>query len=80
MKLTGDHCQCPSCGQYFNSTYAFDYHRYGDYGKYLRKCRTLDEMRAIGMVLTNKGLWISQAKADSSAPGMGSGVLQDKAV
>src|SRR5262245_60812392 len=47
-KLKGDHNQCPACGEYFNSTHAFDKHRIGAYGKD-RRCMTIEEMTAAGM-------------------------------
>ena len=66
--LRGDRNQCPSCGLYFNSTYAFDKHITGKYGKRLpdgtyaphtRRCRTLAEMEEIGM-FESKGWWYSK--------------------
>jgi hypothetical protein len=63
--ISGDQCLCRACGQYFNSTYAFDKHRVGpcrqlsEPASEARRCRTEDEMRAAGMALSAKGLWIS---------------------
>jgi len=56
MRLTGDRCQCPSCGQYFNSTGAFDRHRVGDYTA--RRCLTVADMVAAGMRRNDAGFWI----------------------
>jgi len=57
--LGGDHCECPACGEYFNSTYAFDTHRTGAWT--LRRCLTPDEMRAKGMAVSSTGWWLSMA-------------------
>jgi hypothetical protein len=59
--LRGDHSQCPGCGEYFNSTYAFDKHRTGRYAPMQRRCLSLDEMRALGMVISATGWWLSMA-------------------
>lgn len=59
MRLTGDKNQCQGCKAYFNSTYAFDKHRTGEFGKD-RRCRTEDEMRAIGMDVNAKGFWVGE--------------------
>lgn len=58
-KLRGDHCQCGACGHYFNSTYAFDKHRTGDWTT--RRCLTAAEMQAKGMVISATGWWLSSA-------------------
>jgi hypothetical protein len=51
-----DLCRCPTCGEHFNSTAAFDKHPVGDY-THGRRCRTPDEMHAAGMGTTANGLW-----------------------
>lgn len=65
MKLSGDRCQCRSCGRYFNSTSAFDKHRVGAYSGD-RRCLTDIEMSGRGFRTnkrgflvfgTNPGLW-----------------------
>lgn len=62
-KLTGNRNQCPTCGEFFNSTYAFDKHRTGPFGKAStpaqRRCLKPDEMRAIGMLKNEAGFWVS---------------------
>lgn len=58
MKLRGDRNQCQVCKQYFNSSGAFAKHRTGPFHK--RRCRTAEEMQAIGMVLPDHGFWIGQ--------------------
>jgi hypothetical protein len=60
--LRGDHCQCPTCGEYFNSTAAFDKHRTGPYSDRnvawaARRCLSRDEMRGKGMQLSATGWW-----------------------
>lgn len=63
-KLRGDHCQCRRCGEYFNSTAAFDKHRTGTYSPLARRCRTTAEMRERGMALSG-GWWVTAQRADS---------------
>ena len=60
MKLSGDRCQCIGCGEYFNSTYAFDMHRIGDH-KVKRECMTPDMMLEKAMTTNEAGYWISKA-------------------
>jgi hypothetical protein len=57
--LSGDRNQCQSCKEYFNSSGAFDKHRVGEHGLN-RRCRTRDEMLAIGMCLNKDGFWIKE--------------------
>ena len=58
-ELHGDHNQCPGCGQYFNSTFAFDKHRIGAFGVD-RRCMDLQEMEKAGMALNAGGWWVSE--------------------
>jgi hypothetical protein len=60
MKLTGDRNQCQACKKYFNSTFAFDKHRTGDF-EVSRRCKTRDEMERMGMSINSAGFWISSA-------------------
>jgi hypothetical protein len=60
MELRGDRNQCRGCGEFFNSTFAFDKHRTGDFGKD-RRCLTKQEMEAKGMAVNSAGFWISSA-------------------
>jgi hypothetical protein len=71
-RLSGQHNQCASCDTYFNSTHAFDAHRYGEWGilqddgSYSpsnRRCLTADEMEAKGMCLSSTGWWITKASS-----------------
>ncbi len=56
--LRGDRNQCGSCGELFNSTFSFDKHRTGEFGKD-RRCKTKEEMIAAGMDKNTAGFWIS---------------------
>lgn len=60
MNLRGDRNQCQGCKAYFNSTHAFDKHRTGEHG-IDRRCMTVDEMKARGMVLGADGFWRGSA-------------------
>ena len=64
-KLTGDHNMCTTCGEYFNSSRAFDKHRTGQHGVD-RRCMSPDEMRAAGMTKNAGDWWITSAMS----PGM----------
>ena len=48
---------CPKCGVTFISVAAFDYHRVGPYTLRGRRCLTLNEMRAEGMIQEKQGAW-----------------------
>jgi hypothetical protein len=63
MHLTGSRNQCPSCNQYFNSNTAFDKHRTGKHGA-SRRCRTPEEMTALGMLVNHAGFWITEKRND----------------
>lgn len=62
--LHGDRKFCGACGKYFNSTFAFDKHRTGDFGAD-RRCMTESEMRAKGMDTNASGFWISAHRAEA---------------
>jgi hypothetical protein len=64
VNLSGDRNQCRGCGEYFNSSFAFDKHRTGEHGKD-RRCLTLDEMADKGMSKNAAGFWISSAMPES---------------
>lgn len=57
--LRGDRNQCPTCKKYFNSTAAFQKHRTGNFGTD-RRCRTTEEMEAIGMSMKQDGFWVGE--------------------
>jgi len=57
MKLTGSRCQCRACGEYFNSTYAFDKHRFGKPEK--RYCMSEYVMLSEGLSRNKALFWIT---------------------
>lgn len=61
-RLAGDRNQCPSCGEFFNSTLAFDKHRTGDYPA--RHCLSPDAMVAKGMAVSSAGFWVSKPRPE----------------
>ena len=61
LTLRGQRNQCPTCREYFNSNYAFDFHRTGDFGKKTRRCLTVGEMTEKGMFRSEPGWWYSKA-------------------
>lgn len=65
--LRGDRNQCPGCGEYFNSTFAFEKHRTGQHGVD-RRCLTPEEMRAKGMDMNAAGFWVSAAMPSELIP------------
>ena len=62
--IRGDRNECPTCGELFNSTHAFDKHRVGPYGEFgrHRRCLTNDEMAVRGMTRNAAGFWITQKR------------------
>ena len=79
MILRGDRNQCPACGEYFNSTFAFDKHRTGVFGAIKRKggplvstsadrrCLGAREMLESGMSRNSAGFWITKAYEDAAS-------------
>ncbi len=61
--LNGQRNQCQSCKEYFNSVGAFDKHRTGKPGVY-RRCRTPEELLALGCSLNKDGFWITAKMPD----------------
>lgn len=59
MKLNGDRNQCMVCKEYFNSTYAFDKHRTGQYEDFGRRCFSPEEMIKMGMEKNSDGFWVT---------------------
>jgi hypothetical protein len=61
MNLRGDRNQCCGCGEYFNSTAAFDKHRTGDFTDPTnpRRCLELTSMYAKGMSRNRDGFWVT---------------------
>lgn len=64
MKLNGRHCQCVTCGEYFNSPAGFDLHRYGAWTD--RHCHTVEWMAGKGWSKIPAGFWITSAYAPSA--------------
>jgi hypothetical protein len=72
-RLRGDRNRCSTCGEYFNSTTAFDKHRAGEPPNRrspleTRRCLIPAEMRALGMVLNAAGWWVTKLR--DSAPSL----------
>ena len=68
VKLSGDRNECPGCGELFNSTAAFDKHRTGSFGgphnqPSKRRCRSVVEMRQMGMDKNAGGFWVTHRLA-----------------
>lgn len=59
-----DRNMCPSCGEFFNSTAAFDKHRID--APEGRRCMDATEMLAKGMSKKETGHWVTR-KMDSTA-------------
>jgi len=63
LPLYTDICKCSKCGEYFNSTAAFDKHRTGDYGTVRkpgdRRCMSILGMQEIGMAKNSKDYWVT---------------------
>jgi hypothetical protein len=66
MNLTGNRCQCPTCGEYFNRVSTFDKHRVGSY-EAGRRCLTVDQMREKGWLKNAAGFWITGRRVDVEA-------------
>lgn len=65
LTLRGDINQCPGCGEIFNSTHAFEMHRVGPHEGNRRRCLTIDEMQARGMVKVGLGRWASRRRSEA---------------
>jgi hypothetical protein len=68
MKVSGDRNQCAGCGEFFNSSAAFDKHRTGAFGSpmgdgtymmHSRRCLSGEEMRTKGMDKNASGYWVT---------------------
>ena len=72
-RLTGNRCQCPTCGEFFNGTQPFDKHRVGQYAQpgerhNTRRCLTVPEMEAAGFQRNAAGFWCERAKEPHPRP------------
>jgi hypothetical protein len=63
--LNGQRNQCQSCKEYFNSVGAFEKHRTGKHGVN-RRCRTPEELLALGCSLNRDGFWITKKRPEDS--------------
>ena len=68
LPIGTDKCQCAACGEYFNSTFAFDKHRIGRPGVD-RRCRSGDELLADGWGRNATGHWITAVRGAETMPG-----------
>lgn len=60
--LRGDHNQCSSCGEFFNSSLAFEKHRTGDHADNGRRCVGPHEMIAKGMAKNSSDYWVTRLR------------------
>lgn len=58
LKVTHSRCRCTACGDYFNSTAAFDKHRTGEYPG-ARRCMDHQERRERKMDTNTAGYWVT---------------------
>lgn len=65
LKLTGQRNQCPSCGEHFNSNFAFAKHLVGTVATAERRCMTEAEMIDKGMSKNSKGFWVTASMSDN---------------
>lgn len=64
-KLGANRCQCGTCGEYFNSTVAFDKHRVLDGNT--RRCLRPVEMTEKGMAVSQRGWWVGSVREMADA-------------
>jgi hypothetical protein len=57
-----DKCQCPTCKLYFNSTYAFDQHRFTHDSTKVRICFSRSELEAMGWGTSKTGHLLTPAR------------------
>ena len=50
-------CTCVACNEQFNSLHAYQRHRVAF------RCRTPEQMRALGMMQGKNGLWVARRNA-----------------
>jgi hypothetical protein len=56
-EITMPRNECASCGEVFSSVSWFDLHRIGDHAKKTRRCLSINEIKALGMIKDGKGCW-----------------------
>ena len=59
-----DKCQCSTCKEYFNSTFAFEHHRTGRVGRPERRCLPVMEMQIAGWTQNGKGHWLTPRRGE----------------
>jgi hypothetical protein len=67
VKLTGNRCQCPACGECFNSVFGFDRHRVGGWDN--RRCLSIAAMLDKGFSRASSGFWITATRNSNPARG-----------
>ena len=73
LRLSGNRCQCTSCGEFFNSVSAFDRHRSGDcLDSGRRSCLSAVALIALGWSRNSAGFWIERAMARGAATSLAS--------
>ena len=65
LRQGSDHCRCMECGEYFNSTYAFDLHRVGALPN--KRCLSTLELGSGGWGRGPLGHWLSPQKGAGRA-------------
>ena len=65
LSAQSDRCQCRACREFFNSTYAFDFHRIEAWASG-RRCRDRGEMVSVGMRVNRAGFWVSGGRRVST--------------
>ena len=81
LGLRGDRCLCPTCGERFNSSAAFDAHRTGKFNvngvSRGRRCLLDFEMVAKGMTRNPKGFWLTPRRTPRKPSGTPAYALQE---
>lgn len=67
LRLTGNRCQCPTCGDYFGSVRGFDRHRIGTIGTPERRCMNGVEMLAAGWSRNARGFLLTPDRRRAGA-------------
>ncbi len=76
LKPGSRRCQCPTCGEYFNSVTAFDRHRVGDFDT-ARRCLTVAEMEAVGFMRNAARFWITDSRTQQATRRAAAALLED---
>ncbi len=65
-RLTGNRCECTTCGELFNGVSGFNRHRVGRYGVD-RRCLDASEMAAFGFSRNATGFWVTESDNQRAA-------------